>query len=100
MDRQHPYSDLARKSLLMSAYAHYEAQDYDSTIGAAQRYITLHPGSSDAAYAQYLIAASHFDQIPDIEPRSGPHREGDRCARRNGPQISELGICERRPAQA
>lgn len=67
VDRQHPYSDLARKSLLMSAYAHYEAQDYDSTIGAAQRYMTLHPGSSDAAYAQYLIAASHFDQIPDIE---------------------------------
>jgi outer membrane protein assembly factor BamD len=66
VDRQHPYSDLARKSLLMSAYAHYEAQDYDSTIGAAQRYITLHPGSPDAAYAQYLIAASHFDQIPDV----------------------------------
>jgi outer membrane protein assembly factor BamD len=71
VDRQHPYSDLARKSLLMSAYAHYEAQDYDSTIGAAQRYITLHPGSSDAAYAQYLIAASHFDQIPDISRDQG-----------------------------
>jgi len=26
--------------------------------------VTLHPGSPDAAYAQYLIAASHFDQIP------------------------------------
>ncbi|MDQ8727822.1 outer membrane protein assembly factor BamD [Bradyrhizobium sp. LHD-71] len=71
VDRQHPYSDLARKSLLMSAYAHYEAQDYDSTIGAAQRYITLHPGSPDAAYAQYLIAASHFDQIPDIARDQG-----------------------------
>ena len=44
VDRQHPYSDLARKSLLMSAYAHYESQDYDASIGAAQRYITLHPG--------------------------------------------------------
>jgi outer membrane protein assembly factor BamD len=59
------------KSLLMSAYSHYEAQDYDSTIGAAQRYITLHPGSPDAAYAQYLIAASHFDQIPDISRDQG-----------------------------
>jgi hypothetical protein len=28
--------------------------------------VTLHPGSPDAAYAQYLIAASHYDQIPDI----------------------------------
>ena len=57
VDRQHPYSDLARKSLLMSAYAFYTANDYDSCIGAATRYVTLHPGSPDAAYAQYLIAA-------------------------------------------
>jgi outer membrane protein assembly factor BamD len=66
VDRQHPYSDLARKSLLMSAYAYYQANDYDSCIGAATRYVTLHPGSPDAAYAQYLIAASHYDQIPDV----------------------------------
>jgi outer membrane protein assembly factor BamD len=66
VDRQHPYSDLARKSLLMSAYAFYTASDYDSCIGAATRYVTLHPGSPDAAYAQFLIAASHYDQIPDI----------------------------------
>jgi outer membrane protein assembly factor BamD len=66
VDRQHPYSDLARKSLLMSAYAYYQANDYDSCIGAATRYVTLHPGSSDAAYAQYLIAASHYDQITDV----------------------------------
>src|SRR5882762_645231 len=66
VDRQHPYSDWARKSLLMSAYAFYNSGDYDSCIGAATRYVTLHPGSPDAAYAQYLIAASHYDQIPDI----------------------------------
>jgi outer membrane protein assembly factor BamD len=66
VDRQHPYSDLARKSLLMSAYAYYQANEYDSCIGAATRYVTLHPGSADAAYAQYLIAASHYDQIADV----------------------------------
>ena len=66
VDRQHPYSDLARKSLIMSAYAFYNAGDYDSCIGAATRYVTLHPGSPDAAYAQYLIAASHYDQIADV----------------------------------
>ena len=66
VDRQHPYSDWARKSLLMSAYSYYQAGDYDSCIGSATRYVTLHPGSPDASYAQYLIAASHFDQIPDI----------------------------------
>jgi outer membrane protein assembly factor BamD len=71
VDREHPYSDWARKSLLMSAYASYQGGDYDSCIGAATRYVTLHPGSPDAAYAQYLIAASHYDQIPDINRDQG-----------------------------
>src|SRR6185312_11771123 len=71
VDRQHPYSDWARKSLLMSAYASYQQADYDGCIGAATRYVTLHPGSPDAAYAQYLIAASHYDQIPDISRDQG-----------------------------
>src|SRR6201993_524482 len=71
VDRQHPYSDWARKSLLMSAYASYQQGDYDSCIGAASRYVTLHPGSPDAAYAQYLIAASHYDQIPDVSRDQG-----------------------------
>jgi outer membrane protein assembly factor BamD len=71
VDRQHPYSDWARKSLLMSAYAFYNAGDYDSCIGAATRYVTLHPGSPDASYAQYLIAASHYDQIPDVSRDQG-----------------------------
>jgi outer membrane protein assembly factor BamD len=66
VDRQHPYSDWARKSLLMSAYANYQTGAYDECIAAAKRYITLHPGSPDAAYAQYLIGASYYDQIPDI----------------------------------
>jgi outer membrane protein assembly factor BamD len=66
VDRQHPYSDWARKALLMSAYAYYTGGDYDECVGAAKRYITLHPGSPDAAYAQYLIGASYYDQIPDI----------------------------------
>jgi outer membrane protein assembly factor BamD len=66
VDRQHPYSDWARKALLMQAYAYYEAKEYDDSINAATRYVTLHPGSPDAAYAQYLIASSYFDMIPDV----------------------------------
>src|SRR3954462_8899269 len=58
VDRQHPYSEWARKALLMSAYAYYEGTNYDDSIIAAKRYVTLHPGSPDAAYAQYLIATA------------------------------------------
>jgi outer membrane protein assembly factor BamD len=66
VDRQHPYSEWARKSLLMSAFSYYEIGKHEETIQAARRYIALHPGSPDAAYAQYLMASSYYDQIPDI----------------------------------
>jgi outer membrane protein assembly factor BamD len=66
VDRQHPYSEWARKSLIMTSYSYYQANDYDACVTAAQRYITLHPGSPDAAYAQYLIGSSNFEEIPDI----------------------------------
>jgi outer membrane protein assembly factor BamD len=66
VDRQHPYSEWARKSLIMTAFAYYEAGAYDDCIQSARRYVSLHPGSPDAAYAQFLIGSSHFDQIPEI----------------------------------
>jgi outer membrane protein assembly factor BamD len=66
VDRENPYSDWARKALLMSAYANYEAEEYTECINAAKRYVTLHPASPDAAYAQYLIGSSYYDQILDI----------------------------------
>jgi len=66
VDRQHPYSEWARKSLIMSAYAYYEGKQFDDAIVSAKRYVTLHPGSPDAAYAQYLIGSSYFEQIPDV----------------------------------
>lgn len=66
VDRQHPYSEWARKSLIMAAFAYYEAGAYEDCINSARRYVTLHPGSPDAAYAQYLIGSSYFEQIPEI----------------------------------
>jgi outer membrane protein assembly factor BamD len=66
VDRQHPYSEWARKSLIMSAYAYYEAGAYEESMTAARRYITLHPGSPDAAYAYFLIGSSNFDQIAEV----------------------------------
>ena len=66
VDRQHPYSDWARKALLMQAYAYYEAKEYDDSITAAKRYVAMHPGSPDAAYAQFLIGSSYYEVIPDV----------------------------------
>jgi outer membrane protein assembly factor BamD len=66
VDRQHPYSDWARRSLIMSAYTYYQAGMYEESITTSRRYIQLHPGSPDAAYAQYLIGSCYFDQIRDV----------------------------------
>src|SRR6201994_3602155 len=66
VDRQNPYSDWARKALLMSAFAYYQAGEYTDCINSAERYVTLHPGSPDAAYAQFLIGSSYYDQILDV----------------------------------
>ena len=66
VDRQHPYSEWARKSLIMTSYAYYQAGEYDDCVNSAKRYITLHPGGADAAYAQFLIGSSYFDEIPDV----------------------------------
>jgi outer membrane protein assembly factor BamD len=66
VDRENPYSEWARKALLMSAYAYYQADMYDDCVNSAKRYVALHPGSPDAAYAQYLIGSSYYDQILDV----------------------------------
>ncbi|GLQ20220.1 outer membrane protein assembly factor BamD [Algimonas porphyrae] len=66
VERQHPFSEWARRALLMSSYASYRAADYEDSIATAQRYIGLHPGSDSAPYAYYLIAINFYDQIYDV----------------------------------
>ncbi|MGB3457582.1 MAG: outer membrane protein assembly factor BamD [Litorimonas sp.] len=66
VERQHPFSEWARRSLLMSAYASYRAADHEDSITTAQRYIGLHPGSDSTPYAYYLIAINYYDQIYDV----------------------------------
>jgi outer membrane protein assembly factor BamD len=66
LDRQYPFSEWARKGLIMETYANYEGGLYEEAITSAKRYLQAHPNSPDAAYAQYLLASSYYDQIPDI----------------------------------
>jgi outer membrane protein assembly factor BamD len=66
VERQHPYSLWARRAQLMSGFNYYLAQKYTEAVSSAQRFLTIHPGSAEAAYAQYLIAMSYYQQIPDV----------------------------------
>lgn len=66
VERQHPYSSWARRSQLMSAYAYFKANKLEEAILSAERFLSLHPGNKDAAYAYYLIAICHYLQIADV----------------------------------
>jgi outer membrane protein assembly factor BamD len=66
VDRQHPYSVWATKAQLMSAYVNYRADKYDEAIIALDRFIDLHPGNRDIAYAYYLRAIAYYEQIVDV----------------------------------
>jgi outer membrane protein assembly factor BamD len=66
LEKQAPYSEWSRKALLMQAYASFEGGQFDEAISASRRYLQLHPASPDAPYAQYLLAMSNFNQIPDV----------------------------------
>jgi outer membrane protein assembly factor BamD len=67
VDRQHPYSVWATKAQLMAAYVAYEGNKFDDAISDADRFIQLHPGNRDAAYAYYIKAISYYEQIVDVQ---------------------------------
>jgi outer membrane protein assembly factor BamD len=65
VDIDHPYSQEARRAIVMSAYAYYKAGKYDDAISAADRYLTLHPGTKESDLAQNIIGMSYYAQILD-----------------------------------
>jgi len=66
VERQHPYSEWSRRSILMQAYAHYQGNDYAEAVADADRFIQLYPGNPTAAYAHYIKAICYFEQIVDV----------------------------------
>jgi outer membrane protein assembly factor BamD len=66
VERQHPYSVWATRAQIMAAYAYYKNNNYDESIISADRFIKLHPGHRDVAYAYYLNAVSYYEQISDV----------------------------------
>ena len=66
IERLYPYSKWAKRGLIMQAFSFHKPKDYNSSRSAAQRYIDFFPADDDAAYAQYLLALSYYDQIDDV----------------------------------
>ena len=66
VERQHPYSPWARRAQLMSAFSYYLAKDFTESNNSANRFLSIHPGNRDAAYAYYLIALNYYEQVSDV----------------------------------
>ena len=66
VERLYPYSDWAKRALIMAAFSYHTDGDYENSRAAAQRFIDFYPADEDAAYAQYLLALSYYDQIDQV----------------------------------
>ena len=63
LDQLYPYSEEAKKAMLLAAVAYKKAGKQPEAVAAARRYLSVHPGTLDAAQAQDIIAASYFDRM-------------------------------------
>jgi outer membrane protein assembly factor BamD len=63
LDQLYPYSEEAKKAMLLAAVAYKKAGKQPEAVAAARRYLAVHPGTADAAQAQDIIAASYFDRM-------------------------------------
>ncbi len=66
VEGQHPYSVWAPRAQIMAAYSFYNANKYDDAILALDRFIQLHPGNKNIAYAYYLKGLCYFEQMSDV----------------------------------
>ena len=66
IERLYPYSEFAKRALIMQAFAFLRDEEYPDSRSAAQRFIDFYPDDDDAAYARYLLALSYYDQIDEV----------------------------------
>jgi outer membrane protein assembly factor BamD len=66
VERLYPYTEYAKRALIMQAFTHHKAKEYPEARDAAQRFLDFYPGDEDAPYALYLMALSYYDQIDDV----------------------------------
>ncbi len=66
VERLYPYSEWAKRAVIMQAFTQHKAKNYEEARLAAQRYLDFYPGGEDEAYAYYLLALSYYDQIDEV----------------------------------
>ena len=67
LQKQYPFSEWARKGLVMEVYADYLNHSFVDASTAADRYITIYPNTDDAPYVNYLAGQAMYGDMPDVE---------------------------------
>lgn len=62
LETHFPFGETTTKGQLELIYAYYKNQDYAQAVTAAERYLRLHPLSTNADYVYYLKGLSNFEQ--------------------------------------
>ena len=66
VERIYPYTDWARRAVVMQAYAQHRDRDYEAARATAERFLDQYPQDPDAAWAAYIVALTHYDRIEDV----------------------------------
>ncbi len=66
VERLYPYTEWAKRALIMQAFTLHKSKNYEESRVAAQRYLDFYPAGEDTAYAQFLLALSYYDQIDEV----------------------------------
>ncbi len=74
LERVHPYSEWAKRAMIMAAVSYYDAELYEQSRQAALRFLDFFPSDPDAARAQYIIDMTYYDQIVDVGRDQGATR--------------------------
>ncbi len=59
---RYPFGTYTQQAQLDVAYAYLKQDEFDSAIGAADRFIKLYPRSENVDYAYYIKGVSHFSR--------------------------------------
>jgi outer membrane protein assembly factor BamD len=80
IDREHPFTDSARKALVMSTFIKYRQGDYESAIQSGKRYMKQYSNSDDSDYVLYLMCQSAARTIVDVtQDQRNAQRTVDIC---------------------
>ncbi len=66
LEKKFPFSQWARKGLLMTTFSQYQKPAYDDAVQSAKRYVELYPKSPDTPYMYYLSGMSYYNQITGV----------------------------------